>query len=119
MSFAALIDLRDSVDTMLQHREYRRPDRNSLQQHGNKEIALTLIENSPKRSGPAHIKRDSYHLGAVDVFGSLSTDRWDIGIVVEYICRIILRLQFAQAKVVFRGCAERTRLASSAATKLA
>ena len=103
MSFAALIDLRDSVDTMLQHREYRRPDRNSLQQHGNKEIALTLIENSPKRSGPAHIKRDSYHLGAVDVFGSLSTDRWDIGIVVEYICRIILRLQFAQAKVVFRA----------------
>ena len=68
MSFAALIDLRDSVDTMLQHREYRRPDRNSLQQHGNKEIALTLIENSPKRSGPAHIKRDSYHLGAVNVF---------------------------------------------------
>jgi len=30
-----------------------------------------------------------------------SSDRWDIGIVAEYIFRIIVRFQFAQATIVF------------------
>jgi len=34
-------------------------------------------------------------------FEVLSSDRWDIGIVAEYIFRIIVRFQFAQATIVF------------------
>ena len=56
----------------------------------------TLFENSePSYEG-------FLHLAAIDAFGPLATARRHIGIVVKYICWVILRLELAQAAIVFR-----------------